>query len=169
MGCIRLNSKCLVTVAKDTNQPTATISATNVVNMRSRCWGYRDSIWLANENSYPQIATLTLGTGTAVTRLFSPATRDGDADMLSGRPIFFVEYCQPVGTVGDLILGNWSQYLEGTYQKGQSDSLHVRFVAHERVFKFWLRNDGAPWWRVPLTPQNTSTTLSPFVTLAARP
>jgi hypothetical protein len=46
--------------------------------------------------------------------------------------------------------------------------MHVRFVNHERAFKFWTRNAGAPWWRSALTPHKGSATLSPFVTLAER-
>jgi HK97 family phage major capsid protein len=164
-----LNSGCLVTVPKDNSQPTGTISATNVTGMRSRCWGYNNAVWLANHNSYEQIATLTLGTGTAVTQLFVPTNREGDPDMLASRPIIFTEYCQPLGDVGDIVLGNWSQYLEGTLQTGSDSSLHVRFIQHEACFKFWIRNDGSPWWRVPLTPLGSLATLSPFVTLAARP
>jgi len=54
------------------------------------------------------------------------------------------------------------------YQRQSAESVHVRFVNHERTFKFWLRNAGAPWWRSALTPNKSSVTLSPFVTLAAR-
>ena len=65
--------------------------------------------------------------------------------------------------------GVWSQYLEGYRQDMQmAESIHVRFLNHENTFKFWVRNDGAPWWRSALTPHKSSDTLSPFVTLAAR-
>jgi len=163
-----LESNCLITVAKDSGQAAATISASNVVNMRSSCWGYNEAVWLANHDAYPQLATLSLGSGSAVTMLFLPTAREGEPDMLAGRPIIFSEYCQPLGSVGDIVLGNWSQYIEGTYQRGAADSVHVRWVQHESVFKFWLRNDGAPWWQAVLTPQNSTKSLSPFVTLAAR-
>jgi HK97 family phage major capsid protein len=95
--------------------------------------------------------------------------REDHPDLLLGRPLVFTEFCQTVGTVGDFVLGNWSQYLEGTYQPMQSaESMHVRFVNHERTFKFWTRNAGQPWWKAALTPAKSTTTLSPFVTLATR-
>jgi len=47
-----------------------------------------------------------------------------------------------------------------------AESMNVRFVNHERAFKFWLRNAGAPWWRAALTPRESTTTLSPFVVLS---
>jgi HK97 family phage major capsid protein len=165
-----MNSGCLISVSPDVSQPTATVSASNVVNMRSRCWNYtNEAIWLAHESTYPQLATLALGSGSAVTMLFVHSQHEGEPDMLAGRPIFFSEYCLPVGTPGDLICGNWSQWLEGTVQRGKADSMHVRFINHERALKFWTMNAGCPWWRVPLTPANSSTTLSPFVALQARP
>jgi hypothetical protein len=89
--------------------------------------------------------------------------------MLLGRPIFYSEYASTIGDPGDLILGNWSQYLDGLYQPLQSaESVHVRFVEHERTFKFWVRNAGAPWWRSALTPAESTTTLSPFVVIEDR-
>jgi hypothetical protein len=85
-----------------------------------------------------------------------------------GRPLIFSEYMQALGTLGDLTLINWTQYLEGTYQPLQSaESIHVRFVNAERAFRFMLRNDAAPWWRSALTPKNGADTLSPYVALAA--
>jgi hypothetical protein len=86
--------------------------------------------------------------------------------MLLGRPVYFTEFAETKGKKGDLILGAWSQYLEGTYQgEGRAESIHVRFLEHERVFKFWLRNAGAPWWNASLTPKKSAETLSPFVVL----
>ena len=61
-----------------------------------------------------------------------------------------------------------SEYLDGTYMPLQSvESVHVRFVEHERAFKFWQRGDGTPWWSSVLTPRNGAT-LSPFVVLEPR-
>ena len=44
----------------------------------------------------------------------------------------------------------------------------MRFLNHERTFKFWLENDGQSWWRSPLTPKESSETLSPIVVLQER-
>ncbi|MDP2955223.1 MAG: phage major capsid protein, partial [Longimicrobiales bacterium] len=94
---------------------------------------------------------------------------EGSPDMLLGAPVFYSERCATLGDEGDLILVNWSQYLEGIYQPLMTaESVHVRFEQHERAFKFWTRNAGACWWRSELTPDNSTTTLSPIVSLAAR-
>jgi hypothetical protein len=87
---------------------------------------------------------------------------------LDGRPLFFTEFAKTLGTEGDLMLIVPSEYLEGTYQTEQyAESIHVRFAAAERGFRFYRRNDGQWWWRSALTPKNGST-LSPVVTLATR-
>ncbi len=162
-----LNSPCKVQVSKESGQVAATINATNVIKMRSRCWNYGRAVWLANHDTLPQLLTLSVAVGTAGQLLYTPGT--SGVDNLLGRPIFYSEHCSAVGTEGDLILGVWGEYLEGLYQPLQSaESIHVRFLNHERTFKFWLRNAGAPWWRAPLTPAQSAATLSPFVTLATR-
>jgi HK97 family phage major capsid protein len=166
-----MNSPSLVSAAKDTNQTATTITGTNVVNMRARCWQYSRAIWLANHDCLPQLAQvcLTVGTNQYPISLYHQSMKEDLPDTLCGRPIFYTEYCKTLGTKGDLLLTNWAEFLEGTYEQLQSAaSIHVRFVNHERTFKFWLRNAGKCWWRSPLTTKNSTNTLSPFVSLDVR-
>lgn len=164
-----LVSDCLVTVDKETDQDADTILFENVTKMRSRSWGYGRAVWLANHDTYPQLAGMSVGLGTGGVLVYQTSVVGDRPDMLLGRPIYYTEFASTLGDVGDIILGNWSQFLEGVYQPLQSaESMHVRFVNHERAFKFWLRNAGAPWWNAALTPKRSTATLSPFVTLAAR-
>ena len=163
-----VTSPCTVSVAKETSQVAATIVTQNLLKMLARCWHSSDAIWYANQTCMPQLALLTIDVGTGGVPVYMPSLREGMPDMLLGRPIVFGEFAKAVGTVGDIVLGNWSQFLEGTYEPLQgASSVHVRFVNHEQTFKFWMRNCGRPWWRAALTPKNGST-LSPFVTLATR-
>lgn len=163
-----LNSPAKVAVAAESNQSADTINATNIIKMASRIWG-QGAIWMANQDTRPQLAVLSITVGTGGVLLYNPATQPGFPDMLWGKPVFYSEFASKLGDEGDLMLVNWSQYLEGLYQPLQSaESVHVRFVNHERAFKFWLRNAGAPWWRSALTPAKSAATLSPIVTLAAR-
>jgi HK97 family phage major capsid protein len=164
-----INAPCTVSVAIELGQSAGTILYENVIKMRSRCWGYGSAIWLANHDCLPQLILMNQAVGTGGVPVWQSSARDGEPDRLLGRPIFFTEYTQTVGTAGDLVLGNWSQYLEGTLTPIQSaESMHVRFENHERTFKFWTENDGRCWWRTALTPKRSTQTLSPFVTLAAR-
>jgi HK97 family phage major capsid protein len=88
---------------------------------------------------------------------------------LFGRPVIPVEYCQTLGTKGDVVLADLSQYVmieKGGVQAAQS--IHVRFLNDEQTFRWVVRNDGQPTWNAALTPYKGSNTLSPFVCVAAR-
>lgn len=158
------NTAAKVDVAKETGQAAATITRANILKMRARGWRYSEMVWLANHDTIPQLFGITLPGETVP--MFSQDAQG--VDRLYGRPIFFTEFNESVGTVGDLLLVNWTQYLEGEYEPIQgASSMHVRFVEHEQAFKFWTRNAGAPWWRTVLTP-NKGSTLAPVVRLATR-
>lgn len=168
-----LNSPAKIEVAKESGQAADTIQAANVVKMSARVWGYNRSIWLANHDTREQLAQAAYvvegSIGGGIVPVFQPARSEFEPDMLWGRPCFFSEHMPALGDAGDLACINWSQYLEGVYQPLESaESVHVRWSEHERAFKFWLRNAGAPWWRAALTPDNGANTLSPIVTLAER-
>ena len=163
-----LNSPALITESKENNQKAATIKFQNLVKMRARCYKYSNAVWIANHDTLPQLMQLVQVVGTGGVPVWQQSAREGEPDMLLGRPLFTTEYCPTLGTKGDIILGNWREYLEGTYQPLQNaSSMHVRFLEHERTFKFWIRQGGMPWWRSVLTPKNGST-LSPFVVLETR-
>lgn len=164
-----LNSSAKIEVAKESGQSADTILGQNIINMRSRSWGYGDAIWIANHDTLPQliVANIIITTAGIIT-LYRASEIDGSPDTLLGRPIFYSEHAETVGDVGDLTLVNWSQYFNGTLGTMQEEtSIHVRFLNNEKAFKFWIRNDARPSWLTPLTPDNGAT-LSPIVTLAAR-
>ena len=160
-----LNSGAKIAVDPDNGQPADSITYTNLVNMRLRCYGYGNAIWLYNQDCLARLMTMVNPAGQFI---WQNSARDGEPDRLLGRPAFACEDCNVLGDEGDLILANWAEYLEGTYQPVEgAESMHVRFENHERAFKFFMRNAGSPWWRSVMTPKNGSTR-SPFVTLAAR-
>jgi len=166
-GCI--NAPCTVSVAKETSQAANTIEYENIVKMRARCWGYRNAMWCFNHDCLSQLMNMVKIVGTGGHLVWQPSAREDAPDMLLGRPAVPTEFCQTLGTTGDICLCNWTQYLEGTYQPLQNaSSIHVRFVNHEQAFKFWARNAGAPWWRSAMTPKHSTATLSPFVKLDTR-
>jgi len=164
-----IGAPATITVLKESGQGVDSINSTNVIKMASRLWGLNDAIWIANHDTRPQLMVLSVAVGVAGSLIYTPSPTVGFPDMLLGRPIFYSEFASKLGDLGDLILGNWSQYLDGLYQPLRSaESVHVRFENHEKAFKFWLRNAGAPWWRSALTPNQSAVTLAPFVILEAR-
>ena len=91
---------------------------------------------------------------------------------LLGRPVIPIEQCASVGTIGDIILGDYNNgYLLAEKGGIKSDmSIHVRFVYDESVFRFVLRVDGQPLRASAMTPYKggANYTQSHFVALATR-
>ena len=86
---------------------------------------------------------------------------------LFGRPVVPIEHCATLGTVGDIILADMTQYLFGMRSGMRTEtSIHVNFTTDETAFRMTMRNDGQPWWQAPLTPFQGTSTTSPFITIA---
>jgi HK97 family phage major capsid protein len=162
-----LNSPCLVTVSKESGQAAATINYDNLIKMLARAW--RPKMWLANYDTIPQLAKIAFVSGTQGVPFWMGSAREGIPAQLLGLPIYFTEFCETLGTKGDLLLCNWSEYLVGTLEGVRTaESMHVRFLENERTFRVTTRNDGRCWWRSALTPKKGANTLSPFVALENR-
>ena len=169
------NSGAAIVIAKDSGQATGTLSNTNCFNMIQRLWGpsRKNAVWFYNADLENQLWNLTRGSGTAVELLYTPAGMRGNGTqtgMLLGIPAIQIEQAAAGGTQGDINLFDMSQYLIGQKEGLKADSsIHVAFLTGEQAFRWTLRNDGQPIPKKPLTPYKGSNTLSPFVTLAARP
>jgi HK97 family phage major capsid protein len=168
-----MNSPCLVTVAKETGQSSQTILYQNVLKMWSRMWGRsrQNAIWTINQDNEPQLYAMSQVIGTAGVPVYLPANGiSGEPyGTLFGRPVLPLEYNQTVGTTGDIVLADYSQYVladKGGIQA--ASSMHVAFVSDQMVFRITYRVDGQPIWNAALTPFHGSNTLSPFVALAGR-
>lgn len=168
-----MKAPSLVSVAKETGQAAATIVAENIVKMWSRCYGRSrmNAAWYINQDIEPQLYTMSLAVGTGGTPIYMPANglSDSPYSTLFGRPVIPLEQCQTLGTVGDIILSDFSQYIIADKGSIKSDvSVHVRFIYDEQVFKFVYRVDGQPIWHSTLTPFKGTNTQSPHVVLATR-
>lgn len=168
-----LNAACTVSVAKETGQSAATVLYENIIKMwaRMHAGSRANAVWLINQDIEPQLFTMSLAVGTGGVPVYMPAggASASPYGSLFGRPVVPIEHCKTLGTVGDIILADLSQYLYAT--KGgikTAQSIHVKFTTSETVMRATLRNDGKPWWKAALTPVNGTNTLSPFVTLATR-
>ncbi|MFC5528478.1 phage major capsid protein [Cohnella yongneupensis] len=168
-----LNSSGTVQVAAESGQAADTIKVENIIKMWSRCYGRarQNAAWYINQDIEPQLYTMSLAVGSGGVPVYMPANGVSGSpySTLFGRPVIPLEQCDTLGNVGDIILGDLSQYVMIDKGSIKSDvSVHVRFVYDEQVFKFVYRADGQPVRNKALTPFKGSNTLSPFVTLAAR-
>jgi len=168
-----LNSPALITVAEEAGQPADTLVSENIVNMWSRMWApsRKNAVWFINQDCEPQLHSMYVAVGATGVPVYLPAGGLSASPFatLYGRPVIPVEYCQTVGTLGDIIFADLSQYWmidKGGMQQAQS--IHVNFLYDETVFRFVYRADGQSSWPGALTPANSALTLSPFVALETR-
>jgi HK97 family phage major capsid protein len=168
-----LASAARVTVAKEAGQGATTIVKENIDKMWSRmvASSRANAVWLINQDIETQLESLSASVGTGGVPVYLPAGGIADAPnaRLKGRPVIPVQYCQTLGTEGDIMLVDMKQYLAGL-RRGidAAMSIHLRFDYAETAFRFRFEVDGQPWWASPFTPAKSSNTLSPFVTLATR-
>lgn len=168
-----MKAPCLVTVPKDNGQAAATVSLNNILNMWSRMWirSRKNAAWYINQDVEPQLYQLAQPVGTGGLPMFLPAGGLSAAPYatLFGRPIIPIEYAATLGTPGDIVLADFSQYVLADKRGMQAaTSMHVRFLTDEMTFRFTYRVDGEPLWNVPLTPFKGANSKSPFVALAQR-
>uniref|UniRef100_A0A6M3KU49 Putative capsid protein n=1 Tax=viral metagenome TaxID=1070528 RepID=A0A6M3KU49_9ZZZZ len=167
-----LNAPCLVTVTAETGQGAATIVAENVIKMWMSRFGPQSSnyVWLINQNIEAQLYTMALAVGSGGIPVYMPAGGLSGAPygQLFGRPVIPCEQCATLGTAGDVILADLSQYVmidKGSMQS--ASSIHVNFQTDQTAFRFVYRTDGQPLWSNYLTPYKGSTSYqSPFVVLS---
>jgi len=168
-----LNSGALVSQAKETGQAATTIVAENIEKMYSRMdpRSLSKAEWYINQDTWPQLFQLHHKVGTGGVPVFVPNNGLSEAPYgtLLGRPIVPIEQCATLGTVGDIIFADLSQYVmidKGGIQS--ASSIHVKFTNDETVFRFVYRVDGQPMLNSAITPFKGSATVSPFVALATR-
>jgi len=164
-----------VEVSKESGQAAATLLAENVEHMYSRLYpsghNSESTIWAVNQECWPEIFNFHHAVGTAGVGVFVPggSIAGQPYNTLLGKPIFTLEQCSGLGTAGDILLLDLSQYLIA--EKGGlavDESIHVRFLFGEKVLRFRYRVDAQSLWAAPVTPYKGSSDLSPFVSLATR-
>ncbi len=173
LGILKAPAK--VTIAKEQGQAAATI----VMNNLTKMWAALDerseenSVWMCNRNAIPQLIALNAPIGTAGALVFMPpgGLSGTPYGSLLGRPVMTTEYNETLGTEGDIVLVDWSQYVMCDKAALQAmSSMHVRFLTDEMVFRFRYRVDGQPAWHSAVTPYKGAAgeKRSPYITLANR-
>lgn len=169
-----LNGSGLVSQVAETGQAAATVEAKNIIKMWNRMPArYRKKAkWYINQDVEPQLMQMWTEAGLGGVPVWMPpgGLITAPSGTLLGRPVEPIEQCAALGTVGDIILADASQYALGEKAGGikAASSIHVRFIYDESAFRFVLRLDGQPLWNSAVTAFKGSTTRSPYVALATR-
>lgn len=164
-----LNAPSTISVAKESGQAAATIVYENVTKMFARMHPECASraVWVASITTIPQLLKLSIPIGTGGSAVPVLNESNGTFTML-GRPVLFTSKLPTLGTVGDLMFIDRSQYVIGeTPGIFVASSDHVKFLEGKRVWLAFIRIDGQPKWKSAFTPQNGDS-LSWAVTLATR-
>lgn len=164
------NHASLVTVTKELNQPATTLVYENLLKMWARRWARGSYAWFINQDCEPALDTMALAVGTAgIPPQFVTYGPDG-VMRIKGAPVIVTEFNASLGTVGDVLLADWSQYKLATIGGVQmASSIHVQFLTDQMTYRFTRRVDGLPMWKAPLTPyKGTGNTQSPFIVLETR-
>ena len=168
-----MKAPCRISVPTEKGQAPKTILYQNLLNMWARMWARSRSqaVWFINQDVEPQLYQVNQIIGTAGVPAYMPpgGLSEKPYASLFGRPVVPIEYAETLGTEGDIILADFSQYVMADKNAmQQASSVHVRFLTEEMTFRLTYRVDGQPIWNTPLAPFKGTQTKSPFITLASR-
>lgn len=156
-------SPCRLTVKRNTSSDIKFIDATTMLSLLlPESWG--SAVWLASQTALPKLAGMEDSHGNNMF-MAGDATKKIPASLL-GIPIRFTGKMPALGSEGDLCLCDFSYYLikdgSGPYVAA---SEHVYFKQNKTVIKAFWNVDGQAWMKEPLTLEDGSTQVSPFVFL----
>jgi HK97 family phage major capsid protein len=161
---------------------TVTRSAANAVafadiaamwaNLLPASWGR--CIWTFTPSVVPQLLQLKDGNNRAMFMTVEsyPDTGGGGIHQrpnwsLLGRPAIPTEKLPKLSTEGDIMLIDPTLYVIGDRMSIEiAASEHVNFLANQMTWRVVERVDGRPWLEKPITLQDSTTQVSPFVTLS---
>jgi len=142
------------------------IQYVDIVNMLAKLLpeSVSRAVWIANQGVLPKITALQDGAGNYIF-IQGDATR-GIPATLAGIPIKFTGKTPTLGSQGDLMLVDFTYYLikdgSGPFVAA---SEHVYFKQNKTVVKIYWNVDGKGWVNEPLTLEDGTTQVSPYVVL----
>lgn len=168
-----LNSGALVQVAKRSGQKADSVIFENIIDMDAQLADASDNtaFWIANRETKPELATMSLAVGTGGIPVYLPANGAAGrpSQELYGRKMLTMEQASALGDVGDLMLFDPNEYImidKGGIQSAVS--IHVQFLTDQQTFRWTYRYNGQPLRSAPLSPAKGTKVRSPFVAIAAR-
>lgn len=124
-----------------------------------------NGMWIITQSAMSEIIQLA-GPAANPSYIWQPNARDGVPGSLLGMPVTWSEKVPLIGTSGDIILADWRYYLLGDRQSTTIESTKFdRWRYDQTSWRAVHRVDGQPWLSTPLTYQDGTTQVSPFVIL----
>jgi HK97 family phage major capsid protein len=163
-----ISAPATIAVTRAGGQGTQTLAFADVATMWSKLlpasWG--NAIWAFSPSVVPQLLQLKDGANRAIFISIDQGATKTPVWSLLGRPAYPTEKLPALGGKGDLSLLDPSLYVIGDrMQLEVAASEHVNFLRNQMTWRVVERVDGQPWLDKPITLQDASTQVSPFVVL----
>lgn len=167
-----LNAPCLKTTARNT---ASHVYSQDVFALYSGIYGdFRsNAVWIYNQDVETELWGLVVAGSSSDVPVYLPAgtpysnLANAPNGTLYGRPLVPHQACSTMGTEGDVIAADLSQYIIGYKSLGPnfSTSLHLWFDYDVTAVKAVWRICGMPKWSTTIAAKNGSATYSAFHTL----
>jgi HK97 family phage major capsid protein len=129
---------------------------------------YDRAHWYVSPSVVPQLLQLQDGANRAIFISIDQGAVKPPVWKLLNLPVHITEKLPALGTAGDVVLCDPSLYVVGDRMMLEiAASEHVNFLKNQMTWRFVERIDGRPWLENPITLQDGSTQVSPFVILHA--
>ncbi len=123
--------------------------------------------WVITQSALSEILQMNGPAGNA-SYIWIPNARDGMPGTLMGYPVIWSEKLPRIGNQGDILLADFAYYLVGDRQATTVESTQYdRWRYDQTSWRAVHRVDGQPWLSAPLTLQDGTSQVSPFVILGA--
>jgi HK97 family phage major capsid protein len=160
-----------ISITKETGQEAKTVLWNNVIKMHNRRLKKPTSNfgWVCHPDVKEQFDFMEFPLGVGGIPVYLSESKMGDISSLKGLPIIESDLCSAIGTVGDIMLIDFNDYI--VIRKGgikTATSIHVLFTTGEQAFRFTFRGNGMPKSKTALTLKNSTNTRSGIVKLATR-
>ena len=143
----------------------AAVGIVDLLNMLESFLPSASGVWFYTQSGLRELMEISGPAGNA-SYVFMPSAREGTPATLFGMPAIATEKVPLLGTAGDFILADWRYYLIGDRQATTVESTQYdRWKYDETSWRVTHRVDGQPWLSTPLTYQDGTTQVSPFVIL----
>lgn len=172
-----LNSPCLVETPSQTlggDDQGVSIVYKNIAAMFSRLapGSWKNAVWMLSYSALAEILISLADYSPPISGTprenYVVLGADGNMSIL-GRPAFVSEFLPALGTPGDIMLADLTQYAVGVRSDIRLElSKDVYFASAELAHRVIVRVDGQPLWNELMTLEDGSTTVSPFVVIEER-
>ncbi len=127
---------------------------------------YTRAVWYVSPTGVSDLIQLKDGANRAIFLSIDQGVTKPPVWKLLNLPVVITEKLPALGTTGDVMLVDPSLYVIGDRMQLEiAASQHVNFLKNQMTWRFVQRVDGQPWMDKPVTLQDGSSQVSPFVIL----